>query len=38
MHPNGTGMERVGTDSKGECGYLGYQATRVSLEGGGGGD
>ena len=38
VHPNRTGMDHFGTDSRGKCGYLGGRAAIVSLEGGGGGD
>ena len=38
VHNNGTGMERVGTDSKGKYRHLGDWAAIGSLECGGGGD
>ena len=38
VHTDRTGMDRVGTDSKGKCGYSRYRDTIVILEGGGIGD
>ena len=38
VHTDGTGMDWAINDSKGKCGYLGYQADISSLEGDGGGD